>query len=74
MNPLVFIKNTITKDTIYKMKLLATEQDKIADKVFEFRVNKELIQLSNNQVNFLNRKKIYTDASQRKLYEWPKGT
>lgn len=46
------------KDTIYKMKFLATEQDKIADKVFEFRVNKELIQASNNRQFFKQKKRF----------------
>lgn len=46
-----FIKNTIKKDTIKKMKFLATDQDKIADKGFESRIYKELVQLSNKKTS-----------------------
>lgn len=70
-----FIKNTIKKDTIKKMKFLATDQDKIADKGFESRIYKELVQLSNkkHQFSFLNRQKIWTGMSQKQIYEGQKA-
>lgn len=46
-----FIKNTVKKDTIKEMTFLAIHQDNIADKGFESRIDKELIQFSNKKKN-----------------------
>lgn len=51
-----FIKNTVKKDTIKEMTFLAIHSDKIADKEFESRIDKELIQFSNKKksIQFFN--------------------
>lgn len=72
-----FIKNTVKKDTIKEMTFLAIHSDKIADKEFESRIDKELIQFSNkkkNQFSFLTRQKIWTEMSLKQIYEWSEST
>lgn len=74
INTLGLIRNTMKKNTIKKMKFLATDQDKMADKRFEFRINKGLIQLSNKEsIHFFQQAKYLVRHFTKEVYNGKKA-